>query len=135
MKLVNDPHERTPHYARTEHVFNYFVEDGVYFYCDFVSLFNDGGSYPKKDPVCHMTTDPTSIYDAWFEIEPNNLNDSSSDLYLAAMYTTAYYGDPTMPTTRLIDTPSGTYARIPLSSAEKESQQILFLREGYTFEF
>ena len=122
-------------YARSEHVFNYFVIDGVYFFCDFVPIFHPGGVDLNKNPIIHVTTDPQTIFDAWFEIEPNNMNDSSSDMYLAAMYTTAYCGNPTMPTTRLIDTPAGNYAHIPLSSAEKGSQTILFIRDGYTFEF
>ena len=122
-------------YARGEHVFDYFVIDGVYFFCDFVSVFHSEGANPNKSPVVHVATDPKTIFVAWFDIEPNDLNDSSSDMYLVAMYTTAYCGDPTMPTTRLVDTPEGNFARIPLSSAEKESQTILFIRDGYTFEF
>ena len=123
-------------YARGEHVFDYFVKNGVYYYCDLVGgPFNDRGADPKKNPVCHITTDPSTLYEAWKQLEPNDLDDSNSDMYLAIMYMTAYCGDPTMPTTRLIDTPSGTYAHIPLSPAEKKSQQILFLRDGYTFEF
>ncbi|MBP3508495.1 S-layer homology domain-containing protein [Oscillibacter sp.] len=122
-------------YARGEHVFDYFVKDGVYFYCDLVPLFHDSGTYPQRDPVCHITTDPSTLYDAWLQLEPHDLNDSSSDMYLAAMYTTAYCGNPTMPAIWLRDSSTGKYSRIPLSPAEKKSQQILFLRDGYTFEF
>lgn len=122
-------------YARGEHVLNYFVKDGVYYYCDLVTPFNDRGSFPSYDPVCHITTDPTTFYDAWLEIEPHDLNDSTSDMYLAAMYTTAYCGDPTMPRVWLRESESGTYSYIPLSDAEKATQKILFIREGYTLEF
>ena len=69
------------------------------------------------------------------EIEPNDLNDPESDFYLATLYTTAYCGNPTMPKVRLKDTANGNYAYIPLSGPEKESQQILFIRDGYTFKF
>lgn len=122
-------------YSRTEHVFNYYVLDGVYYYCDFVRVFGSNGANPKTSPVCHITTDPITIYDAWMKIEPHDMNDSESDFYLAAMYTTDYCGTPTMPKTRLKDTKTGTYAHIPLQAAEKESQQILFIRDGYTFKF
>lgn len=122
-------------YARSEHVFNYYVSDGVYYFCDFVRIFHDQGEYPEKSPIHHITTDPTTIYDAWMEIEPHDMNDPKSDFYLATMYTTAYHGKPTMPRTRLKDTKEGTYAHIPLKTDERESQQILFMREGYTFKF
>ena len=46
-----------------------------------------------------------------------------------------YCGNPTMPAIWLRDSSTGKYSRIPLSPAEKKSQQILFLRDGYTFEF
>ena len=56
-------------------------------------------------------------------------------MYLGIMYTTGYFGDPTMPQVWLWNSEDGKYSRIELSPEEKESQQIFFMREGYTFEF
>ena len=122
-------------YARGEHVMPFFVLDGVYFYCDLVTVFNDGNADITRNPVSYMTKEPESFYDAWLEIEPHDLNDSESDMYLGIMYTTGYFGDPTMPQVWLWNSEDGKYSRIELSPEEKESQQIFFMREGYTFEF
>ena len=51
------------------------------------------------------------------------------------MYTTAYCGDPTMPAVWLRDSADGHQSTIHLSDAEKDTQQILLLRDGYTFTF
>ena len=51
------------------------------------------------------------------------------------MYTTAYCGDPTMPAVWLRDSVDGHQSTIHLSDAEKDTQQILLLRDGYTFTF
>ena len=122
-------------YARTEHVLDYFVLDGVYFYCDLVTVFNNGNTDITKNPVCYMTKNPETFCDKWHELEPHDLNDSESDMYLATIFTTAYCGNPAKSKVMLKDSESGKYSNIPLSPEEKESQQILFLRDGYTFEF
>ena len=122
-------------YARSEHVINYFVLDGVYYYCDFVSVFNRKNTNLEKNPVCHVTTDPSTIYKAWNEIEPNGIDDPTSDFYLGIMYITGYDGTPSMPSSWLIDSASGNHASIPLSTKEKASQQIFFVRDGYSFDF
>ena len=107
----------------------------MYYFCDFVSVFHDSGAHPDRSPVCHVTTDPATIYEAWFEIEPNDLNDSESDMYLAAMYTTGYFGTPTMPQVWLWASEDGKYCRVDLSAEEKASMNVLFIRDGFTFEF
>ena len=54
---------------------------------------------------------------------------------VAIMYTTAYCGDPPMPAVWLRDSADGHQSTIHLSDAEKDTQQILLLRDGYTFTF
>ena len=38
-------------YARTEHVFNYYVLDGEYYFCDFTKIFHDSGRHPEVSPI------------------------------------------------------------------------------------
>ena len=122
-------------YARGEHVMPYFVLDGVYFFCDLVTIFNNGNTDITKNVVTYMTKGPQTFYKKWLELEPHDLNDSESDMYLAIMFTTAYDGNPAQSKVMLKDSADGKYSNIPLSPREKESLNILFLRDGYTFEF
>ena len=122
-------------YAKAEHVFNYFLKDGKYYFCDFTKIFHESGTHPEISPIHLISEDVTDIYDIWHTIEPHNLNSINGAFRLAIMYTVKYYGDPSMPSLRLKDSENGKYAQIYLSSQELESMQTLFLREEYTFDF
>ena len=110
---------------------NYFVIDGVYYFCDFVRAFNDR----KEPPLYHKTIDPGTLYNSFLSREPSETNNVNSDLYLVALISIRTDREPTRPMTWPSSTPDGNYCRIPLTFAEKESTNILFMREGYTFEF
>ena len=122
-------------YAKTEHVFNYYLKDGKYYFCDFTKIFHESGRHPEINPIHLISEDITKIYDIWPTIEIHNLNSKNGAFRLATMYTVKYYGDPSMPSQRLVDSEDGKHAQIYLTTQELESQQILFLREEYTFEF
>lgn len=122
-------------YARTEHVFNYYVVDGEYYFCDFTKIFHDSGRHIDVSPIHLISDNIHEIYEVWPTIEIHNLNSKNGAFRLACIYTVDYYGDPSMPSPRLMDSDDGKHAKIYLTAQELESQQILFLRDEYTFEF
>ena len=116
------------YYGRGDNILSYFVIDGMYYFCDFVFVFGDG----RDSPILHATNDPSTLYNALLARDPNQINNTNSDLYLVSLFTVRTDNRPTMPSVWLR---GGNYCQIPFTPAEKDSLNILFMREGYTFEF
>lgn len=114
-----------------EHVFNYIKQDGIYYACDFVyGPVSQTGTNARQSCVRYTGKSLSGLFDAYARQEGSDIGDAA-----AIMYTTICCGDPTMPTVWLRDSADGHQSTIYLSDAEKNSQQILLLRDGYTFTF
>ena len=118
-------------YGMHDNVFNYFVIDGVYYFCDFVPAFFER----RESPLYCMSADPSALYNAMLSREPHESNNPSSDLYLLALFAVRTDLIPTQPTIWPRNLPGCNYGQIPFSPAEKETVNILYLRDGYTLEF
>ena len=118
-------------YGMHDNVLNYFVIDGVYYFCDFVPAFFER----KESPLYCMSTDPSALYGAMVSREPHETNDPSSDLYLLALFTVRTDLKPTQPRIWLRNLPGCNHGQIPFSPPEKDTVNVIYLREGYTLEF
>lgn len=118
-------------WLESEHVFNYVKQDGVYYACDFVyGPVTQSGTDARRSSIRYSGESLSGLFDAYAQQEGSDIGNA-----VAIMYTTAYCGDPTMPTVWLRDSADGHQSTIHLSDAEKDTQQILLLRDGYTFTF
>lgn len=118
-------------YGMHDNVLNYFVIDGVYYFCDFVPAFFER----PESPFYCMSPDPSALYGAMLSREPHETNNPSSDLYLLALFTVRTDFKPTQPLIWLRNLPGCNHGQIPFSPDEKDTINILYLREGYTLEF
>ena len=118
-------------WLESEHVFNYVKQDGVYYACDFVyGPVTQSGTDALRSSIRYSGESLSGLFDAYAQQEGSDIGNA-----VAIMYTTAYCGDPTMPAVWLRDSADGHQSTIHLSDAEKDTQQILLLRDGYTFTF
>ena len=118
-------------WLESEHVFNYVKQDGVYYACDFIyGPVTQSGTDARRSSIRYSGESLSGLFDAYAQQEGDDIGNA-----VAIMYTTAYCGDPTMPTVGLRDSADGHQSTIQLSKAEKDTQQILLLRDGYTFTF
>ena len=118
-------------WLENEHVFNYVKQDGVYYACDFIyGPVRQSGTDASRSCIRYGGESLSGLFDAYAQQEGSDIGNA-----VAIMYTTAYCGDPTMPTVWLRDSADGHQSTIYLSNAEKDTQQILLLRDGYTFTF
>lgn len=118
-------------WLESEHVFNYVKQDGVYYACDFVyGPVTQSGTDARRSSIRYSGESLSGLFDAYAQQEGSDIGNA-----VAIMYTTAYCGDPTMPAVWLRDSADGHQSTIQLSDAEKDTQQILLLRDGYTFTF
>ena len=118
-------------WLESEHVFNYVKQDGVYYACDFIyGPVTQSGTDARRSYIRYSGESLSGLFDAYAQQEGSDIGNA-----VAIMYTTAYCGDPTMPTVGLRDSADGHQSTIHLSKAEKDTQQILLLRDGYTFTF
>ena len=118
-------------WLESEHVFNYVKQDGVYYACDFIyGPVTQSGTDARRSSIRYSGESLSGLFDAYAQQEGSDIGNA-----VAIMYTTAYCGDPTMPTVWLRDSADGHQSTIYLSNAEKDTQQILLLRDGYTFTF
>ena len=118
-------------WLESEHVFNYVKQDGVYYACDFVyGPVTQSGTDARRSSIRYSGESLSGLFDAYAQQEGSDIGNA-----VAIMYTTAYCGDPTMPAVWLRDSADGHQSTIHLSDAEKDTQQILLLRDGYTFTF
>ena len=118
-------------WLENEHVFNYIKQDGVYYACDFVyGPVTQSGTDARRSSIRYSGENLSGLFDTYAQQEGEDIGNA-----VAIMYTTAYCGDPTMPTVWLRDSADGHQSTIYLSNAEKDTQQILLLRDGYTFTF
>ena len=118
-------------WLESEHVFNYVKQDGVYYACDFIyGPVRQSGTDASRSCIRYSGESLSGLFDAYAQQEGSDIGNA-----VAIMYTTAYCGDPTMPTVWLRDSADGHQSTIYLSNAEKDTQQILLLRDGYTFTF
>lgn len=118
-------------WLENEHVFNYVKQDGVYYACDFIyGPVTQSGTDARRSSIRYSGESLSGLFDAYAQQEGSDIGNA-----VAIMYTTAYCGDPTMPAVWLRDSADGHQSTIHLSDAEKDTQQILLLRDGYTFTF
>lgn len=118
-------------WLESEHVFNYVKQDGVYYACDFIyGPVTQSGTDARRSSIRYSGESLSGLFDAYAQQEGSDIGNA-----VAIMYTTAYCGDPTMPAIWLRDSADGHQSTIHLSKAEKDTQQILLLRDGYTFTF
>lgn len=118
-------------WLESEHVFNYVRKDGVYYACDFIyGPVKREGTDANRSCIRYTGADMSGLFEKYAQQEGDEIGSA-----VAIMYTTAYSGDPTMPSVWLRDSEDGHHATIWLSEAERASQQILLLRDGYTFTF
>lgn len=118
-------------WLESEHVFNYVKQDGVYYACDFIyGPVTQSGTDARRSSIRYSGESLSGLFDAYAQQEGSDIGNA-----VAIMYTTAYCGDPTMPAVWLRDSADGHQSTIHLSKAEKDTQQILLLRDGYTFTF
>lgn len=118
-------------WLESEHVFNYVKQDGVYYACDFIyGPVTQSGTDARRSSIRYSGESLSGLFDAYTQQEGSDIGNA-----VAIMYTTAYCGDPTMPAVWLRDSADGHQSTIYLSDAEKDTQQILLLRDGYTFTF
>jgi len=123
------------------HIFNYYVIDGLYYFCDFVGIPGTGEIKNYADDkyyIFYVTDDPFDfkewyINDGFFSKGFADEN-SSSYLYFLCMY--PYQG------TRLIGGTRNKHATKfdnsyweVRSSEGKDIETILFMREGYPLEY
>ena len=95
-----------------------------------IQFLKRGFSLKRAYPVGKGEGGLSGLFDAYAQQEGSDIGNA-----VAIMYTTAYCGDPTMPAVWLRDSADGHQSTIHLSKAEKDTQQILLLRDGYTFTF
>lgn len=118
-------------WLESEHVFNYVKQDGVYYACDFIyGPVTQSVTDARRSSIRYSGESLSGLFDAYAQQEGSDIGNA-----VAIMYTTAYCGDPTMPAVWLRDSADGHQSTIHLSDAEKDTQQILLLRDGYTFTF
>ena len=112
-------------WLESEHVFNYVKQDGVYYACDFIyGPVTQSGTDARRSSIRYSGESLSGLFDAYAQQEGSDIGNA-----VAIMYTTAYCGDPTMPAVWLRDSADGHQSTIHLSDAEKDTQQILLLRE------
>ena len=88
------------------------------------------GTDARRSSIRYSGESLSGLFDAYAQQEGSDIGNA-----VAIMYTTAYCGDPTMPAVWLRDSADRHQSTIHLSKAEKDTQQILLLRDGYTFTF
>jgi len=123
------------------HIFNYFVIDGLYYFCDFIGIPGTGEfrDYPDdKYYIFYVTDDPFDFGD-WY-INESFFSEGFADenarkyLYFLCMY--PYQGTRLVQGTREHKTTKHGNSYWEIRSSEgKDIEIILFMREGYPLEY
>lgn len=124
------------------HIFNYFYNEGLYFFCDFTGNRNPitRPDYNAENKYCYIlyVTSDLADFSAYFMKDHNN---SSSREYITHLECYEADGEDIMPTGYYADPDLRQYTEkgerlmdvLPLKLEEK--MQILFIRDGYTVHF
>ena len=124
------------------HIFNYFYEDGLYFFCDFTGDRNPitRPDYNDKNKYCYIlyiTDDPMDFSTYYMQ----DHNDISSTDYITHLECYEADGEDIMPTGFSVDpalrqyTENGDWLMDVLPLKLEEKMQMLFIRDGYTVHF
>lgn len=111
------------------HIYNYFVVDGTYYFCDFVQIIMDG-NYNQRSYRVYETTDPQQFSDSY--IQENHARRGQRDpRHLIVQYMYAYNGDHVPGSDGVEETILGYPCSNVLSNEIKDSVTILYAEDGY----
>ncbi|MGN0734767.1 MAG: hypothetical protein ACI4LP_03015 [Anaerovoracaceae bacterium] len=123
------------------HIFNYFVKDGKYYYCDFIgpskAPFYDDAESNKYGYFVRETTSPEEFAKYYVEKHPE-MNDIESEFYLIDLVSYERDGSDAVPGGFRDDgklSPLGNPCGTIYSDVIEDHLNVLFLREGYEISF
>ena len=123
------------------HVFNYFVIDGLYYFCDFIGIPGTGYFRDYADDkyyIFYVTDDPFDFKD-WYINEgcfSDGFMDETASKYLYFLVMYPYQGTRIVSGTREHNsTPFGNSYWEVRSIEAKDLDIILYMREGYPLEY
>lgn len=145
-RLLTDDHESQGYvnYAGNPncHIFNYFYEDGLYFFCDFTGNRNPitRHDYNKNNKYCYIlyvTTDPMD-FSTYYMKDHNDISSTEYithlECYVADGEDFMQVGFPANPDLRQY-TNNGDWLTDTLPLALEDKMQMLFIRDGYSVHF
>ena len=139
-RLLEGDYDSQGYVTHPGHIFNYFVKDGIYYFCDFVQFFHRSDP-PNGIPYLLYVTDDPMDFGSYYVNRAPIYNDSTAPEYIIHLSCYALDGRdkvangwPCDPSKYQLS-PMGDNIWYIFDKDVEDDLTLLFIRDGYRIEF